>query len=217
MMKIRERFPAALAVALMAAGCSAPAPDEATVPASETGQTATPALTETPDSQPPKSPQAPVNEDPGLYSELEGGACKVVSVDREAGGSTTRCPGVEGFELIVQDHDARMSVEVVEPGGNVTPLQLTSVVGQGAFSSLGPRAEWRLDAQGKPSALIVRFNVFADPEQPERPTSYLVVARIAGGNTCAVAAVSPSPDQNMEARRVADDAAEKACLPVPGA
>jgi hypothetical protein len=212
----------ALAAAILMIGCSAPAPtespDAATAPAmparhepvAPTPTAGSPATA----SNAPATPSSPsdVGVDPGLYSELEGAACKTVSVDREAGGSTRRCPGVHGYQLLVQDSDARMSIDVVAPDGSITPLQLSSIAGNGAFSSLGPRAEWRPSDGSAPTALIVRFNVFEQPEQPDRPTSYLVVARLAANDTCAVGRIAPGPQQNAQARKMAATAAGMACM-----
>lgn len=219
-----HRFPVvpALAAAILMIGCSAPAPteapDAATAPAmpakpapvAPAPTAGSPATASNARATPPAA--SDVGVDPGLYTELDGAACKTVSVDREAGGSTKRCPGVHGYQLLVQDSDARMSIDVVAPDGSTTPLQLASIAGNGAFSSLGPRAEWRPSDASAPTALIVRFNVFEQPEQPERPTSYLVVARLGANETCAVGRITPGPEQNAEARKMAAAAAGMPCM-----
>lgn len=156
-------------------------------------------------------PPAGVAE-PAHYTSLQPPACKVERVDHEAGGGTSRCPGLRNYALRIQDSDARMSIDVLAPDGQSTPLKLASLAGGGAFSSLGPRAEWRLDTEGRPAALIVRFDVFEDPDRPDHPVSYLVVSRLAPGRTCAVARVPPGADQNQRAREIADGVARMRCL-----
>jgi hypothetical protein len=155
--------------------------------------------------------------DPGRYTSLDAGACRVIKEYEETGGTISRCPGIGGFELAVQDLDARMSIDVIAPDGATTPLHLVTLVGNGAFSSLGPRAEWRLGGDGRPAALIARFNVYEHPERPDHPTSYLVVARLGGRGTCVVAKLPPTADQNARAREMADVAAEAPCLRRTGA
>lgn len=226
MKTLRIAWLAALGAAWIGAGCSAAAPEGADQTAgsredASTGAPATDSMPGTPPAGEVRPPVVPSSKQPiessteGRYSDIQGARCAVVSVDREAGGSTHRCKGVEGFDLLVHDSDARMSLDVIAPGGSRTPLQLASLAGGGAFSSLGPRVEWR-PVRGAPAALIVRFNAYEDPAKPDRPTSYLVVARLARGDTCAVARIDPGPDQNLRARQLADAPAGRACLQ-PGA
>lgn len=182
---------------------------ETAAPAQEKSAAKPPAQ---PAANPTPSPP-PVEEDPGHYTRLGSPDCKVTKVDEEAGGSTSLCPGLGGYRLAVIDSDARMSIDVIAPDGNAQPLNLWSVAG-GAFSSLGPRAEWRFpQGSNTPSALIVRFESYEYPEQPERTRSYLVVAKLAASGSCVIALVKPGPDQNRRAREVADGAASAACKP----
>ena len=204
---------AVLAAASMATACSSPDPDGVQGDGDHrTSQANGAPPTEGRATRMPEAPMPPADEDAGLYTPLEGPACHVESVDHETGASTTRCPGVQGFGLLVQDSDSRMSIDVVGPDGSRTSLQLASLIGRGAFSSLGPRAEWRLADDGAPSALIVRFNVFDQPDHPDRATSHLVVATLGPGKPCAVARIEPGAGQNLRARELADAVGAKACL-----
>ena len=161
------------------------------------------------------TPRAGDPEETGHYTSLAVADCKVIDIDEEAGGSTSICPGMGGYQLRVLDGDARMSIDVIAPGGGRHPLDLWTVA-SGAFSSLGPRAEWRFaEKGGAPSALIVRFEAYEFPEQPQRTTSYLLVARLAGKDTCLTAQIAPGPGQNLAARDAADRAANAACLRPP--
>jgi hypothetical protein len=84
-------------------------------------------------------------------------------------------------------------------------------IGGGGFSSVGEQAEWRM--KGKtPVALIVRFNVSEDPEDPNRRTSYLVVAKITKNEICVTEALKPTRSHNYEARKAADKSATRPCL-----
>ena len=125
-----------------------------------------------------------------------------------------RCPGVGGYSLLVAEGDLRQNILVVTPKGERHSLELWSVVSP-AFSSLGPKAEWRVVTQSRktiPAALIVRYNASEDPEKPDKQTSYLVVAKITATEVCVTDKIGPGPKANEEARRLADEAANKPCL-----
>ena len=63
-----------------------------------------------------------------------------------------------------------------------------------------------------PKALIVRFNASENPEDSNKITSYLAVAKISSSGACLVARIRPSANMNLEARRVSDRAAGMSCL-----
>ena len=86
-------------------------------------------------------------------------------------------------------------------------------VASGAFSHLGPSAEWRFpQGASQPNALIVRFNAAEQPGQPDRVTSYLLVVRLAASGSCLVAKLLPGSGQNEAARVAADKAQDSTCL-----
>lgn len=146
-----------------------------------------------------------------VYTSLAEAACRLVEKDEETGGTTSRCPGTAGYALLLQDWDARMSVDVVAPGGRAHPLRYSGVV-TSAFSSLGPRAEWRMRGAA-PIALIVRVNAFENPEVPDRATSYLAVAKVTPGETCVTDRIPPTtPNANEAAQRAADRSASRPCM-----
>jgi len=143
-----------------------------------------------------------------LYTSLEPGTCRNLVTDPSGSGWVQDlCGGASGYQLLVEEGDLRQNVTVLR-GGTRTSLNLWTVVGS-SFSSLGPRAEWRL-RNGVPVALIVRYNL-SDPEDAVKTTSYLVVARL-GARPCVVARIAPGPQQNVRARQVADAALGRACL-----
>jgi hypothetical protein len=152
------------------------------------------------------------------YTNLEAKYCRTLkSSDAEGGEYQGRCPGVAGYTLLVTEGDLRQNITVVTPKGTKHSLELWSVVSS-AFSSLGPKAEWRVKKiknKLTPTALIVRYNASENPEKPEQTTSYLAVIKIAGNEICVTDKVSPGPNANTDARRLSDESATKPCLKAP--
>ena len=214
----RARLPSVVAVAtatasLLLAGCGAATPDTQSAKSasgSAPGPAASPTATRSVAAV--ANPPAGQTEEPGNYTGLAAADCKVIDIDEEAGGSTSLCPGMGGYRLRVLDGDARMSVDVVAPDGARHSLDLWTIA-SGAFSSLGPRAEWRFTgSEPVPTALILRFEAYEFPEQPERTKSYLLVAKLADSETCLIAKIPPGPGQNVKAREAADRVASSPCL-----
>jgi hypothetical protein len=149
-----------------------------------------------------------------VYTATGGKRCRTIEYLKETGDLTQSCPGVAGYKLEVADSDSRMSITVVSPGGQKSPLDYWNVITHG-FSSLGDKAEWRVQkVNGKitPVALIVRVNASENPETPEKTTSYLAVAKITASKTCVTDKIGPSATANEQARRAADSAATRPCL-----
>lgn len=152
-----------------------------------------------------------------VYTDLSEAKCKVVKggeEEEETASSTSRCPGVAGYNLLVLDGDSRQSVTVVRPDGTEHPLDLWHTV-SGAFSTVGQRAEWRVrrrDGRDEPFALIVRFSYNASPDNPDKKVSSLVVAKITPDAACVTDKILPAPDANERARKAADSSAAKPCM-----
>ena len=150
-----------------------------------------------------------------VYTPLGDKDCRQIK-SAEAGdeGYEGRCRGTAGYTLILSEGDLRQNITVITPKGAQHSLDLWSVI-SGGFSSLGPKAEWRLASQkGKlvPVALILRYNASEDPESPNKLTSYLAVAKITPTEICVTDKISPGPKANEDARRAADAASTKPCL-----
>jgi hypothetical protein len=150
-----------------------------------------------------------------LYTTLSGKNCRAVKRVEETGASVQMCGGAGRYALFVLDDDSRMSLTVLSPDKKEHPLDLWTVVTK-SFSTLGPRAEWRVvKANGAvtPVALIVRVNanIQEDPDRPRRK-SYLVVTKITAEETCVTDTVDASPNANARARQLADASARKNCL-----
>jgi hypothetical protein len=145
-----------------------------------------------------------------VYTSLAEKQCRAIkSPKSETDGYEARCRGTAGYTLQVSEGDLRQNVSVITPKGVKHSLDLWNVV-SGGFSSVGPKAEWRMATQNRrlvPIALIVRFNVSEDPAHPDKLTSYLAVAKITPTEICVTEKISPGPKANDDARRAADAAA----------
>lgn len=149
-----------------------------------------------------------------IYTNLSESSCKTIKVDEETGSSVQRCAGVAGYKLQVEDDDLRQSVTVITPNGKKHPLNYWQVI-TSAFSSVGDKAEWRVERRGGktvPTALIVRVNASENPDAPDQKTSYLAVAKITPNEICVTAKIKGGPSANAEARRAADASANQPCL-----
>jgi len=151
-----------------------------------------------------------------VYTSLSGADCTLVKENKETGATTHRCKGTGGWDLLVLYDDQRMSITVVQPDGREHPLNFWDVIARG-YSSLGPRAEWRVTVsgtdRGQPTALIVRVNASeASENAAKKVVSYLVVSRLRGGMVCAIGRIPPAADANERAQRAADNATGAPCL-----
>jgi hypothetical protein len=150
-----------------------------------------------------------------LYSALIGENCRTVEQDTETASSVTECAGVGGFRLLVIHDDARSSVTVVTAEGKRFPLEYWNVVTH-AFSELGTKAEWRvLGDRGKvaPIALIIRVTYDEQENIAASKRSVLAVAKITPESICVVQMVQNAQQANESARKSADTAATRPCLP----
>ena len=150
-----------------------------------------------------------------VYTPLSERLCRPIkSPHPQTGDYEGVCPGTAGYKLIVTEGDLRQNVTVVTPKGAKHSLELWDVISSG-FSSVGPKAEWRMAKQnGKltPVALIIRYNSNDDPESPNKQSSYLAVTKITPSEICVTDKIMPGANANEEARRAADAAATKPCL-----
>lgn len=151
-----------------------------------------------------------------VYTPIGEKHCRAIKSPKSEpeGGFEARCRGTAGYSLLVSEGDLRQNIVVVTPKGVEQSLELWSVVSSG-FSTVGPKAEWRMALQnGKlvPVALIIRYNANEDAESPNKLMSYLAVAKITPTEVCVTERISPGPKANEDARRAADAASTKPCL-----
>ena len=159
-----------------------------------------------------------MGQNSSVYTSLEVKQCRTIKTETTgAADYEGRCPGVSGYYLTLLEGDLRQNIIVTTPKGSKHSLELWDVV-SGGFSSVGPRAEWRMATnKGKqsPVALIIRYNASENPDNPDKRTSYLAVAKITATEICITDKISPSADANNQARSAADSAANKSCLKKP--
>lgn len=153
-----------------------------------------------------------------VYTSLEEKQCRTIAVETTgAGDYEGRCRGVAGYSLTLLEGDLRQNIIVNTPKGTKHSLDLWDVI-SGGFSSVGPKAEWRVTNQnGKlvPTALIIRYNASENPDNPNQRTSYLAVAKITPTEICITDKIPPGTKANEQARTAADSAANKPCLKKP--
>ena len=153
-----------------------------------------------------------------MYTSLAEKQCrKLKSAEAGDDGYEGRCRGVAGYALLLSEGDLRQNITVITPKGAKHSLELWGVI-SGGFSSVGPKAEWRMAMQnGKlsPVALIVRYNASENPDQPNKQNSYLAVSKITPTEICVTDKILPGPTANEDARRAADTAATRPCLKSP--
>ena len=150
-----------------------------------------------------------------VYTDLANEKCRTIESNADEGGSYKGvCKGVGGYKLEVLEGDLRQTINIIAPNRKKYQLQLWNKVSSG-FSAVGDKAEWRVVRAGKtvkPTALIFRFNVSDNPAKSEENTSYLVVVKITKQTACVTDVVKPSANANVEARRLADESANKPCF-----
>jgi len=105
--------------------------------------------------------------------------------------------------------DIRQTLNVITPRRKKFELNFWGFFG--GFSSIGEKLEWRMKGN-VPAALISRFNV-SDLENSQRSNSYLMVSKIGSSSSCVTDIVKPGPKQNEDARRLADSATSRPCMP----
>lgn len=149
-----------------------------------------------------------------VYTSLDK-SCRIIQEDEY--DSTSRCPGVSGYYLLVEASDIRESVTVVDPRGKKYPLNYWDVVSN-APSRVGANAEWRVMRPGRnavPQALIVRLIATPYDEKSggvAQPVSYLAVAKITPQTICVTDRIPGGVNANEKARSAADSAAGRPCL-----
>ena len=150
-----------------------------------------------------------------VYTDLASEKCRTIESNPNEGGSYFgECKGVGGYKLEVLEGDLRQTITIVAPNGKKFPLELWTKVSS-AFSAVGEKAEWRVVKNGKtvqPLALIFRFNASDNVEKPDQNTSNLVVVKITKNSACVTDVVKPAANANAQARKLADNSANKPCF-----
>ena len=143
-----------------------------------------------------------------IYTSTRSSACRTIRSSSEGTGSYVgECRGAAGYKVRLIEGDIRQTLDIITPGKKKFELNFWNIFS--SFSSIGDKIEWRM--KGKtPVALIARYNV-ADPEIPEKNTSYPLVSCLGANGACVTDVIAPGPRQIEKARELADKAASKPC------
>jgi hypothetical protein len=146
------------------------------------------------------------------YTDLDiDSMCSIASINEEGGDFASYiCPGWRGYPVIIDTGDLRESVFYGFPSTGDRTWESFS-----AFNSTGPKVEWRIEVDGDrrvPFAVIHRWFVSADAENPEQKIEVLAVEKvgrigIADGCTVGLVVATGNPKANETARRIADEQA----------
>jgi hypothetical protein len=143
-----------------------------------------------------------------VYTSTKTSTCKTIESRSEEGGSYIgQCSGVGAYKIQLLEGDIRQTINVIAPPKKKFELNFWGFFP--GFSYVGEKIEWRTKA-GVPIALIARYNV-ADPGDPKKSTSYLMVAKLGLKSSCVTDIVAPIANQNGAARALADVATLKPC------
>lgn len=144
-----------------------------------------------------------------VYTSTKTSACRTISSNPNEGGSYEgECQGVGGYKIRLLEGDIRQTLNIITPAKKKFELNFWGFYG--GFSSIGEKIEWRTKG-GVPVALIARFNV-AKNDDAGGNQSYLMVSKISKIMSCVTDSVLPGPNQNLEARKLADAALTKPCM-----
>ena len=99
-----------------------------------------------------------------VYTDLDLEACDVIET-YEGGGADLRCDGLEGWDVLVHEGDARTDVDYGFANDNFESFS--------AFNGPDKKIEWMLGADGQPYAAALRFLIDVD----DRSAQALVVSK----------------------------------------
>ena len=143
-----------------------------------------------------------------VYTSTKTSNCRTIRSNPNEGGSYEgECLGTGGYKIRLIEGDIRQTLNIITPAKKKFELNFWSFYG--GFSSIGEKIEWRTKG-GVPVALIARF-IVANAEDSSKNTSYLMVSKISKTQSCVTDVVLPQANQNEQARKLADAAAEKPC------
>lgn len=143
------------------------------------------------------------------YSSIKMKDCISISTDKM--GGSFKCKNYYDIGVEVLEGDIRQSITLIRDKKRY-PLDMWSSVSP-AFSFLGDTIEWRFKKNNKkyPHAMISRYNTETG-ERSEISTSYLVVTKITNNKMCVVGKIKPQKNQNILARKMADDSHKLECV-----
>ena len=141
---------------------------------------------------------APVSD----YSSIDPDVCEVTQQDEESGSVWFACPDFRGHEVVMLEGDLRFYLQIDDP------QREKQLSGQtlAPFNRLGKVLEWRLGADGKAFATIVRYHTQPDGGDGTYYDGQVLVVSKIGAEACHVATVDAraNADANALARAAAD-------------
>lgn len=157
----------------------------------------------------------PAHANDSAYTDLDTDHCKTLwPEDTESSGVSLRCKGLKEYAVYFKESDLRQSILY----GPVNHTYINDVFESfEPFNNATRKIEWRLGADGKPVATIVRwFLDNIDPvtyePSPKLKGQVLVVSKVADGSGqgCIVGYVDAlaNPEPNALARKIADTKTE---------
>lgn len=126
-------------------------------------------------------------------------------VDAEIDMLDMECAGQGDYKVRISGADLRYSLSLVYKSRTIRLTQFTR------FHDVPSKfIEWLVES-GNPVALVHRINVANDEG---RDSSYLIVSKLKGSSSCAVAQIEPKAgrNQNEYAREIAHKAQSMPCL-----
>lgn len=152
---------------------------------------------------------APAHAQSFVYSSIEPDACLLIDVDHAYAATACRAPG--DLTLVLADADIRAVVSFVHPDWTETASVRAP---RNGFNWLpGPVVEWRLDGDGRPTALIARLQHATDDQGGTADALLVIRVDVADPTRiCLIADIAQRPGANAEARRVAAEAAQADCV-----
>jgi hypothetical protein len=136
------------------------------------------------------------------YSSIDPEMCRVTETDEESGSVRLACPDFGGHKVEVLEGDLRFYLQIDDPQRE----KMLSGQTLGLFNRLGKMLEWRLDADGRAFAVIVRYLTQHDDGDGTFTDGQVLVVSKIGDAACHVATVDAraNDDANALAREAAD-------------
>jgi hypothetical protein len=141
-----------------------------------------------------------------VYSDFDLGKCREIepAPNEGEGSATYECPGYSGIPVTFAEGDLRAFVAFGTDGRKHCAFRQTF----GGFNNVSSKIEWRLK-DGNPIATIFRWSESYDGEDASKQRTWLVVTKLAKGNSCQMGYIEGAyPQANEKARWLADTASE---------
>lgn len=137
------------------------------------------------------------------YSSIDPDACRVTQQDEVSGSVWLACPDFNGHKVELLEGDLRFYLQIDDPQRE----KMLSGQTLAPFNRLGKVLEWRLGADGRAFATIVRYHTQIDAGDGTFDDGQVLVVSKIGDAACHVAYVDARANANANAlARAAADA-----------